>query len=214
MGFIGRPLLLVRLLLVYALVPSVWTFHLSSVNIGNSHQCIFDGTDSARRRNRDQQFFSTPFEVDYYDDMDNPYDSDGRQSSSSSLAVSPNTKLVVGLNKYSHDTTICAANAETGDVLFAISKERLTRKKHDSGNVAILVDTCLSCLNLDLDSISKVVVNNHHHRVLPLEANRRHLEWESGLRINGGEESGYEDDENLLDHAEQVSFIRFRSLYS
>jgi hypothetical protein len=143
---------------------------------------------------------STPFEAGYYDDDLNLFGED-----TSSLAVPPDTKLVLGLNKYSHDTSICAANAETGEVLFGISKERLTRQKHDSGNVAMIVETCLECLGLDYDAIEKVVVNNHHHRVLPLEANRAHLEWECGLGINGGSEDGYDDEENLLIGAKRVS---------
>jgi len=75
----------------------------------------------------------------------------------------------------------------------------LTRRKHDAGNVALLVEKCLECLNLNLDAIERVVVNNHHHRILSsTEANRRHMEWEAGLSINGGSEDGYDDDENLL----------------
>lgn len=140
---------------------------------------------------------STPFEAEYYD---NPY---GESLPQSSLAVSPNTKLVLGLNKYSHDTSICAADADTGKVLFAASKERLTRRKHDSGNVALLVETCLEALDLQLDNIHKVVMNNHHHRILPLESNLRHMEWESGLQINGGLEEGYDEPENLLPAAER-----------
>lgn len=137
--------------------------------------------------------FSTPFELDYYDDSMNPYSDD-----ISSLARPDDTKLVIGLNKYSHDTSICAADAKSGEVLFAVAKERLSRKKHDSGNVATLVESCLESLDLDYDAIEKVVMNNHHHRILPLEENRLHMEWESGLGINGGVESGYDDEENLL----------------
>ena len=144
------------------------------------------------------RLYSTPFEAGYYDDESNlPIDD------SSSLAVPPDTKLVLGINKYSHDTTLCAADAKTGAVLFAVSKERLTRRKHDSGNVAILVETCLDCLDLDFDAIEKVVVNNHHHRVLPIEKNLAHMEWECGLGINGGAEEGYDDEENLLASAER-----------
>jgi predicted NodU family carbamoyl transferase len=140
---------------------------------------------------------STPFEAEFYDNL---YDESSQQSS---LAVSPDTKLVIGLNKYSHDTAICAADAESGKVLFAASKERMTRFKHDSGNAAILVETCLGELNLQLDNIQKVVMNNHHHRILPLESNLRHMEWESGLQINGGLESGYDEPENLLTTSER-----------
>jgi predicted NodU family carbamoyl transferase len=43
--------------------------------------------------------------------------------------------LVLGLNKYSHDAAACIVDANTGAVLFAGEKERLTRKKHDAGAV-------------------------------------------------------------------------------
>jgi carbamoyltransferase len=136
---------------------------------------------------------STPFEADFYDG--NTGDDD---ASRSPLAVSPDTRLVLGINKYTHDTALCAANAQTGQVLFAVSKERLTRRKHDAGNIATLVDACLEALELDLDNIDKVVLNNHHHRIFPLEANPRHMEWECGLSMNGGAEDGYDEEENLL----------------
>jgi predicted NodU family carbamoyl transferase len=139
---------------------------------------------------------STPFEADFY----NPYESRAR---SSSLAVPPDTQLVLGLNKYSHDTTLCAANAATGEILFALSKERITRKKHDSGNVASLVETCLESLDLQLENVKTVVMNNHHYRIRSIESNIRQLEWESGLQINGGGADGYEEPENLLQHADR-----------
>lgn len=147
---------------------------------------------------------STPFDASLYDGNDGADDLASLESANpfsvdaSPLAVSPGTKLVLGLNKYSHDTTLCAADAKTGEVLFAMSKERLTRRKHDSGNVASLVEKCLEQLDLDLDSIERVVVNNHHHRVLPLEDDLGAIEWEEGLQINDGTESGYSDEENLL----------------
>ena len=37
--------------------------------------------------------------------------------------------LVVGLNKYSHDASICVADAATGEPLLVWAKERLTRRK-------------------------------------------------------------------------------------
>lgn len=151
---------------------------------------------------RKAELFSTPFELDYYDDSENPYMDD-----ISPLGVPEDTKLVLGLNKYSHDTSLCAADIKTGKVLFATSKERLSRKKHDAGNVASLVESCLNCLNLDYDAIEKVVMNNHHHRILPLEESREHMEWESGLGINGGAESGYDDEENLLSDSDRVSSL-------
>lgn len=148
------------------------------------------------------RLFSTPFDASLYDDNEeavNPF-----TSTVNYLAAPPDTELVIGLNKYSHDTSICAADATSGKVLFALSKERLTRKKHDSGNVALLVETCLDQLELDLDNVVKVVVNNHHHRVLPMEKDVEHLEWETGMGINGGVETGYTDEENLLFEAQQI----------
>jgi len=143
---------------------------------------------------------STPFDASMYENEDiNPF-----TSSLNPLAAPLNTKLVVGLNKYSHDTALCAADASTGEVLFAMSKERLSRKKHDGGNVATLVEICLEQLELELEDIVKVVVNNHHHRVLPMEESFNTLEWEDGMGINGGSEEGYIDEENLLSHAEKL----------
>lgn len=113
------------------------------------------------------------------------------------VAVPPDTPLVLGINKYSHDVSVCAADQNTGKVLFYLSKERITRKKHDAGSAHTLVDKCLECLELDLDNIKKIVVNNHHHRVLPIEQNEPHVQWQVGLGVNdnGG---GFGDEENLL----------------
>ena len=130
------------------------------------------------------------------------------------LAVPGDTPLVLGMNKYSHDVSVCAANQNTGEVLFYLSKERLTRKKHDAGSIHTLVDKCLECLELDLENVKKIVVNNHHHRVLPLEQNEEHIQWQVGLGVNdnGG---GFGDDENLLlDCKEKVSeFLGFKKYF-
>ena len=89
-----------------------------------------------------------------------------------------------------------------------MAKERLgSRKKHDGGNVATLVEACLESLDLDYDAITKVVVNNHHHRVFGIEKNLEHMEWESGLGINGGLEDGYTDEENTL-NSEGIEKVR------
>ena len=164
---------------------------------------------TTKNNNRETtSLLSTPFEADLYSsddnfDSNNPFEQ-GIKTGDSPLEVPPDTKLVLGLNKYSHDTTLCAANAKTGQVLFAMAKERLTRIKHDSGNVAALVEACCESLNLDLDAIEKVVMNNHHHRILPIEANPAHMEWECGLHINSGQEDGYDDEENLLPDADKI----------
>jgi predicted NodU family carbamoyl transferase len=163
--------------------------------VGQRHRSTVPGIPEVHRQCHriNTRTWSTPFEQDFYnaeltnDNNERPF-----------LAVSPDTRLVIGLNKYSHDTSLCAADLDTGKVLFALSKERLTRTKADAGNVASLVETCLQSLDLELRNVVKVVMNNHHHRILPLEANVRQLEWEVGLGINGGVEAGLDEAENLL----------------
>lgn len=137
-------------------------------------------------------FASTPFEANFYD---NPYDDNNNQKP---LAVDPATRLVLGVNKYSHDTALTAADAATGQVLWALERERISRRKHDAGGVGDLVEGCLSDLQLDLEAIDLVVGNNHHCRIAPIEANVGHMEWEAGLAMNYGAEVGYDDDYNTL----------------
>uniref|UniRef100_A0A7S4AMR8 Carbamoyltransferase n=1 Tax=Pseudo-nitzschia australis TaxID=44445 RepID=A0A7S4AMR8_9STRA len=183
-------------------VPRVGaTFFLWSLSIAVAHLCECSAwvtTTNPTSYKSENSLFSTPFELDYYEDPQNPY---GADDDISSLACPPDTKLVIGLNKYTHDTSLCAADAKTGKVLFAVSKERLSRKKHDAGNVASMVEVCLDALDLDYDdAVEKVVMNNHHHRILPLENDRMHMQWEVGLNINGGSEGDeYDDEFNLLD---------------
>lgn len=146
------------------------------------------------------------------DDDDDDYESGGEndededlvdaseflaRSTPSRIAVPGDTPIVLGVNKYSHDVSVCAVHQDTGDVLFHLSKERLSRKKHDAGSASTIIDKCLESLELDLDNVKKIVVNNHHHRVLPLEADVDHVEWQVSLGVNddGG---GFGDDENLL----------------
>ena len=66
---------------------------------------------------------------------------------SSSSSSGPRRELIVGLNKYSHDTAICVVEAATGAILFAAEKERLTRRKHDGGPVDDLVAHALDCID-------------------------------------------------------------------
>lgn len=193
---------------VILMVVVIIGFHVNLVEAwANNHRRLplqFPSFSTATLKKRVTVLLSTPFELNYYDDDDDDDDDENPYSSQAPLACDPDTKLVLGLNKYSHDTSLCAADAKTGQVLFAISKERLTRKKHDSGNVAGLVESCLDTLDLGYESIQRVVMNNHHHRILPLEENIAHLQWESGLGINGGAEGGYDDEENLFSDLPRV----------
>jgi carbamoyltransferase len=94
---------------------------------------------------------------------------------------SSDRRLILGLTKYSHDAAVAVVDADTGEVLFALAKERLTRRKHDGGGVAALVRHALRCVTcggvnseisgtaFDADAaaaqVSLVVANNHHHRI-------------------------------------------------
>ena len=78
-------------------------------------------------------------------------------------------ELIVGLNKYSHDTAVCVVDAATGEILFATEKERLTRRKHDAGPADDIVAHALECLDASLEDVVLCVQNNHHHRVAPFE---------------------------------------------
>ena len=142
---------------------------------------------------------STPFDLDLYSNNDDEDQQTDDNDDRPPLAAPPSTKLILGINKYSHDTTLCAADAQTSEVLFAISKERISRTKHDGGNIVTLVETCLDTLDLNIDNIHKVIMNNHHHRILPIENDIDHMEWEEGLVINGGVEDGYSDEYNVLE---------------
>lgn len=84
---------------------------------------------------------------------------------------------MLGLNQYSHDASVAIMHASTGEILFALSKERLSRRKHDGGDVALLikhaVESVATRFNMHIEEILKgvrlVVANNHHFRIAPFE---------------------------------------------
>ena len=77
--------------------------------------------------------------------------------------MSTNT-YVLGLNAYDHDVSACLLR--NGEIAYAISKERLTREKHDTGFFQEVIDYCLSAEGITLDDVDLVVRNCY---VLPLE---------------------------------------------
>lgn len=100
-----------------------------------------------------------------------------RPVATASRSNAPPPPLILGLNVYTHDTSIAVLHARTGVVLFALSKERLTRRKHDAGDAAKLTEHALSALSANLAhpvpaltaAITHVVANNHHFRIGPYE---------------------------------------------
>ena len=73
--------------------------------------------------------------------------------------------VVLGLNKYSHNACVAVADAQTGELLFAQEKERLTRVKNDGGAVGDLVRHALAACDVGIDDVVAVVANDHHRSV-------------------------------------------------
>jgi carbamoyltransferase len=64
---------------------------------------------------------------------------------------------VLGINAYDHDVSACLVR--DGEIAFAITKERITREKHDSGFFDEVVDYCLEAEGITLDDVELVVRN-------------------------------------------------------
>ncbi|MFL5044379.1 MAG: carbamoyltransferase [Xanthobacteraceae bacterium] len=71
---------------------------------------------------------------------------------------------VLGINAYDHDVSACLLR--DGAIACAVSKERITRSKHDTGFFQEVVDYCLAAEGISLDDIDLVVRNCY---VLPVE---------------------------------------------
>jgi carbamoyltransferase len=71
---------------------------------------------------------------------------------------------VLGINAYDHDVSACLLR--DGEIAFAINKERITRKKHDTGFYQSVVDYCLAAEHISLHDVDLVVRNCC---VLPVE---------------------------------------------
>jgi carbamoyltransferase len=71
---------------------------------------------------------------------------------------------VLGINAYDHDVSACLLR--DGEIAFAIGKERITRKKHDSGFYQKVVNYCLAAEGISLAEVDLVVRNCY---VLPVE---------------------------------------------
>jgi carbamoyltransferase len=71
---------------------------------------------------------------------------------------------VLGINAYDHDVSACLLR--DGAIAFAITKERITRQKHDTGFFQEVVDYCLNAEGITPDDVDLVVRNCY---VLPVE---------------------------------------------
>ena len=114
------------------------------------------------------------------------------------VKMSNTDKLIIGLNKYSHDTSCCVIDAKSGKILFAQAKERITRKKHDGGGSAEIVRYALDYLDASIDDVALVVSNNHHFRVHPFE---KRLPFAAAVKYVPND---YLDQYNLLHNAKHM----------
>src|SRR4029077_21076704 len=80
---------------------------------------------------------------------------------------------VLGINAYDHDVSACLLR--NGAIAYAISKERITRQKHDTGFFQEVVDYCLGAEGISLDDIDLIVRNCY---VLPIEDMETRLLYE------------------------------------
>ena len=80
------------------------------------------------------------------------------------VPMSKQDSYILGINAYDHDTSACLLR--NGEIAFAISKERITRKKHDSGFFREAVDYCMNAEGITLDDVDLVVRNSY---VLPVD---------------------------------------------
>lgn len=86
-------------------------------------------------------------------------------------------RLVLGLNQYTHSAAACLLGPD-GRMLAMQQKERLSRKKHDGGDVAELVEQLLSGAGARPRDLAMVAANNHLFRI-----DRFHetVAWETAL---------------------------------
>src|SRR6201981_4183492 len=71
---------------------------------------------------------------------------------------------VLGINADDPDVSACLLR--DGEIAVAINKERITRKKHDTGFYQKVVDYCLAAEGISLSDVNLVVRNCY---VLPVE---------------------------------------------
>jgi carbamoyltransferase len=105
--------------------------------------------------------------------------------------------LILGLNQYTHSAAVCVLDAN-GKMLFCGEKERLTRKKHDGGDTADLVEHALTAVGAELSDVRMVCANNHLFRIDRFQDS---VEWATALFQY---RSSYTSDFNLLPGVERI----------
>jgi carbamoyltransferase len=89
---------------------------------------------------------------------------------------------VLGINAYDHDVSACLLR--NGEIVVAISKERLTRYKHDTGFYGGVVDYCLAMAGVDLDEVQLIVRNSYVLPVHSIEQRMAYRDWPTFLNTS------------------------------
>ena len=84
-----------------------------------------------------------------------------------------NHTYVLGINAYDHDVSACLLR--DGEIAYAITKERMTREKHDTRIFQQVVDYCLEAEGITLDDVDLVVRNCY---VLPVDEMEKRMIYE------------------------------------
>ncbi len=93
--------------------------------------------------------------------------------------MSSDDLYILGINAYDHDVSACLLR--NGGIIVAISKERLTRYKHDTGFYGDVVDYCLDAGGINLDDVQIIVRNSYVMSVDKLEQRLAYRDWRSYL---------------------------------
>ena len=80
---------------------------------------------------------------------------------------------ILGINAYDHDVSACLLR--DGAIAYAISKERITREKHDTGFYQDVIDYCLRAEGISLADVDLIVRNCY---VLPIDDMETRLLYE------------------------------------
>jgi carbamoyltransferase len=97
--------------------------------------------------------------------------------------MSKKRNYVLGINAYDHDVSACLLR--DGEIVYAISKERITREKHARGFYDEVVNYCLNAEGIVLDDVDLVVRNCY---IMPVEEIEKRLLHQFAPHLFGQEE--------------------------
>eukprot|EP00934_Nitzschia_sp_Nitz4_P005434 Nitzschia sp. Nitz4//scaffold62_size106224//45777//48521//NITZ4_004356-RA/size106224-processed-gene-0.53-mRNA-1//-1//CDS//3329555856//5424//frame0 len=196
------------LLLVFIALSSSFfkVFAFSTLPLPLGQLSIQRGSPSTRHAPRQVEsptkslFSFSPFELNFYlpdeETLEHTLQQDNEKDSLSTGPVAE--KVVLGLYRSQEDTVLCAADAQTGQILMAHSNERRIRQKNTLGDTKQFVEDCLTQLGLGLDTIETVVEHVDLERNHPSNGEPSvDTKWEKWLASSGAGAPGCRKQENV-----------------